>query len=421
MRQNDAFLPFTINTATPDVPALPATSLDGRKQTLAMNYTLTSRAIPAVPLTFRYRSYDYNNDSSTLRFSKYVSTDSSSLTPAAGVERQSLPYAYDRKTLGLDAATEFFENSWVAFLYEWERFDREHRDLEESTQNTLGVRFDLSPRDWLLLRTSYKHSDRGAEHYEANEESFPLGEGTALGQLHELRKFDEAARKRHRVEALLQITPVDQFSFGASYGTTQDDYEESHYGLQKDINFNYTFELTYDPHPAVSLFGEYTREKYKYRQRSRRRQTGNDTAGNDWESNRRDVVDTWSAGLDSSLSDKVIFNAFYSLSAAKNSILTRALGIPSPPGYLALAQDYPDTSNRWHQVVASVKFPVSGGLTPKFEYRYEKYDRVDFQLENAAEYLSLDPGLSTGIFLGVGTDIPGYDAHIVSASLEYRF
>ncbi|MBI1954883.1 MAG: MtrB/PioB family outer membrane beta-barrel protein, partial [Acidobacteria bacterium] len=234
-----------------------------------------------------------------------------------------------------------------------------------------------------------------------------------------------------RVETLLQITPADQFSFGASDGTTQDDYEETHNGVQKDINFNYTFEFTYTPDPALSLFAEYTREKYNYRQRSRQRvpRTAtapvNDSTNNDWESNRRDLVDTWAAGVDGSLSDKVIYSAFWSLSAAKNKISTRALGTPGAPGTPTFlpttAQDYPDTSNRWHQLVASVRFPVKGGLTPKFEYRYEKYDRIDFQLVNVSQYATLDPSSATAIYLGVGADIPGYRAHIVSASLEYRF
>ena len=55
------------------------------------------------------------------------------------------------------------------------------------------------------------------------------------------------------------------------------------------------------------------------------------------------------------------------------------------------------------------------------EYRYEKYDRVDFQLVNVGRYFINDPSTVTGIFLGVGADVPGYNAHIVSVSLEYRF
>jgi MtrB/PioB family decaheme-associated outer membrane protein len=425
MRQNDAFLPFTINAAITGVPPLPAQSLDGRKQTLAMNYTLTSRAIHAVPLTVRYRSYDYNNNTSSLVFSDYVSSDSS----LAGMARRSLPYAYDRKNLGFDASWEFLRKSSLSFLYEWERLDREHRDAEKSNEHTVGATFDLKPHDWVSLRASYKHSDREPESYEANEESFPLGEGAfALGQLHELRKFDEAARRRHRAQALAELTPLDSVSFTASYGTTQDDYNQSRYGLLKDIDYNYTFELSYLAHPDISFFSEYTREKSRYRQRSRQRVPGsataaaNDSVNNDWEANMRDLVDTWAAGVDASVSRNVILNAFYSLSAAKNSTFTRALGSPSIPGFLVTtAQDYPDTSNRWHQTVFSLRFPLSDNLSPKFEYRYEKYDRIDFQLERLSQYITLDPTTSTSIFLGVGADVPGYNAHILTVSLEYRF
>jgi MtrB/PioB family decaheme-associated outer membrane protein len=436
VRQNDSFLPFTINTAIPGVPALPAASLGGSRQTLAMNYTLTSKAIPSVPLTLRYRSYDSNNNTPSLLFSQYVVTDGSLST--AGIARRSLPYGFDRKTLGLDATWEFLPKSTAKFLYEWERFNREHRDVERSDEHTVGTALDLNPRDWLLLRASYRHSDRDPEHYEPNEESFPLGEpATALGQLHSLRKFDEAARRRHRAETLLQITPLDQVSFGASYGTTQDDYDERGcswlgfdqcYGLLKDINYNYTFEFTFNPHSALALFAEYTREKFKYRQRSRQRTPAsatapaNDGPNNDWESDRRDRVDTWATGLDGSVSEHAIYSLFYSLSVAKNTILTRALGSPGLPGFLVTtAQDYPDTSNRWHQLVASIKFPIRGGLSPKLEYRYEKYDRVDFQLVNVGQYFTLDPSTATSVFLGVGADVPGYHAHILSVSLEYRF
>ena len=448
MRQNDPFLPFTINTADPttatnpgpcpgkaltDVGCLPGQSLGGSKQTLAMNYTLTSKAIRNFPLTFRYRSYDYNNNTPSITFSQYISTDGS--LSSAIVPRRSLPYAYDRKTLGLDASWDFLKNSDVKFLYEWERMDREHREVEQSTEHSVGAAFDLNPLNWLLFKASYRHSQRDPEEYEVNEESFPQGEGTALGELHSLRKLDQAERTRHRAEALLQLTPVDQFSFGASYGTTQDGYQKSGciwlgydqcYGLLKDISYNYTFELTYTPRSDLSLYAEYTREKYNYRQRSRQRTATNDNPNNDWETDRRDLVDVWATGVDASLlSDKVLFNAFWNLSAAKNRILTRALGTSGAPGtptFLPVtAQNYPDTSNRWHQLVTTLRFPLKGGFTPQLQYRYEKYDRVDFQLENVAQYPTLDPSSATAIYLGVGADIPGYDAHIVEASLEYRF
>ena len=425
MRQNDPFLPFTVNTALSGLPQLPATSLDGKKQTLAMNYTITSSVIPDWSLTARYRSYDYNNDTSSLVFSDYVRTDAG----LTGLARRNLAYGYNRKTLGLDASWEFLEGNFLKLGYEWERFDRSHRDVERSNEHTLGAALDFNPQKWLLFRTSYKRSWREPQHYEPNEETFPLGEGAfALGQIHELRKFDEAARNRDRGEALVQISPLETLTFSASYGTSQDQYGKSLFGLLYDINYNYSFELTYSPRPEISLFAEYTREKYRYSQRSRQRvpltatAPANDSSNNDWQSRSRDLVDTWGAGwLGSLFKNKVTFETFYSLSAAKGSILTTALGSPSIPGFLVTtARNYPDTNNRYHQVVSTIRFQLSERFNPKFEYRFEKYGRTDFQIDRISPYMvPLDPSTSTSIFLGA--DVPGYKVHVIAFSLEYRF
>jgi MtrB/PioB family decaheme-associated outer membrane protein len=424
MRQNDPFLPLTINPNLAGVPGLPAESLDGKKQTLAMNYTLTSNVVAQVPLKLRYTSYDYNNNTPEITFPQVVITDSS-LTSASD-PHTSEPFGYDRKNLAFDASWDFLRSSSLSFLYNWERFTREHREVEQSTEHTVGTSLDVSPFDWLLLRGSYRHGSRDPEEYVGTAAMIPS-----------LRKLDEAGRTRHRAEALLQVTPLDQVSFGLSYGTTQDAYDEKGcvwlgfdqcYGLLKDLNNNYTFELTYDPAAQLSLFAEYTRENYNYRQRSRQRAPGNDTPNNDWESTRCDHVDNYAAGLSLFPSNMVTLDFFYSLSVAINKLTTRALGDPSLPGFLVNTAppfpgvaDYPDTSNRWHQLVSTIKFPgLAQNLTPKLEYRYEKYDRIDFQLVTVGRYLT-DPQLTSSLFLGVGADIPGYTAHIVSASLEYRF
>ena len=419
MRQNDPFLPFTINTALTGVPSLPANSLTGEKQTLAMNYTLTNHYFPAWSFTARYRSYDYNNHTPSFIFDGYVRTDASLVTTA----RRNLPYAYHRQTLGVDASWEFRKGSFVKFLYDWEGFSRDYRDVEKSSEHTAGVSWDFNPQKWFLLRTSYKHSERDPKHYEPNEESFPFGEGVGvLGQLHELRKFDEAARSRDRLDALLQLTFTDTVAASAFFGTSQDDYKDSLYGLLKDINYNFGFDFTYSPRPEISLFAEYTREKYKYSQRSRQRTPTNDSTNNDWFSDMRDRIDTWAVGVDGSVFDnRIVLESFYSLSAAKGSIRTLALGSSALPGFLVTtAQDYPDTSNRFHQLVSSVKVRLPKHFWPKFEYRFEKYGRVDFQTDRLDPYMvPLDPSTNTSIFLGA--DVPGYKVHIFAFTLEYLF
>jgi MtrB/PioB family decaheme-associated outer membrane protein len=425
MRQNDAFVPFTTNTAIPNVPELPAASLDGRKQTLAMNYTLTNRAIPALFLTARYRSYDYANDSRSLIFSNYVATDAH----LEGMARRNLPYAFNQETAGLDAIWSISNAYALKLTYDWDRLDREHRDVSRSIENTGGVAFDLTPYSWFSLRSSYKHGERKPNHYEANEESFPYGEGAfGMGQIEGLEKFDEAQRARDRAEAILNVDPTERLAFSASYGTTQDTYKASLFGLKKSIDYNVSFDLIYNLDPGFAVFAEYTREQYRYRLHSRQRSpanattSANDTSNNDWESRIGDVVHTWGGGFDGAMFDhRLSFQAFYNLSTGYGQIRTRALGTPSITGFLVTtAQDYPNTTSRFHQLGTVLKYRLRNGVSPKFEYRLERYDRLDFQIDRMTENMSLlDPSMATSIFLGA--NFPGYTTHILAAGFEYRF
>jgi len=430
MRQSDPFLPFTINSALTNVPALPASSLHGEKQTLAMNYTLNSKILNKLPLTVRYRSYDYDNDTPSLTFSSYVSTDSS----VGSIARRNAPYAYHRQNLIADAVWEFGKASSMKFGYEWERMTRKFREADISDEHSVSGALDLVPKQWqkwFLFRMSYRHSERQPKLYdrEAAEETFPNGEGaTALAEVEGLEKFDEATRHRDVAQALLQIDPTDKLSLSASYGTDQNNYPRSLYGLQKDISYNYTFDAAYSFHPSISFFADFARERYKYSMRSRQRapisgnNPANDQVLNDWASDMHDRVDTGEAGIEGTfLDNKIKFETYYSLSVAKGLIRTRALGTPGIPGFLVTtAKDYPDTSNRIHSFVSSFRIKLKGNFYPRIEYRFEKYGRTDFQTAVMTPYMvPLDSSTTTSIFLGV--DSRPYRVHSVTFSLGYQF
>ncbi len=442
MHQNDAFLPFTINPGilafTPGLgdlastASLPAQSLNGSKQTLAMNYTVTGRPLKDVSLTARYRSYDYNNNTPSLFFPTYVIVDviSADLPFLGRGNRQSLPYGFNRKNVELTGTWEFLPKKSFKVGYEFERYDRQHRDVRQSDEHTFLTSWDLNLNKQTLLRISYRHSQRNPDLYTDNKESFPLGEGPfVLGQMEEFRRFDEAARVRDRADALLQYSPLQSLTLSSFYGTIQDNYNKSEYGLLKDISYSYGFGVDYSPRTQVAFFGEYTREKYKNRLKTRQVLDGSaanialtNTTNNDWASSNRDLIDTWSVGTDVYLARrKITWTAFYSLSAATGQNLTTALGNPSLPGFLVTsAENRPDTKNRFHQVVGSVKFALSKNISPKLEYRYEQYDRVDWQTQVMNPYMfPFDSTAKTQTYLGA--DTPSYRGHFVAASLEYRF
>ena len=444
MSQNDAFIPFSVNP-TPISLQLPASSLKGSKQTLAMNYTLVNHSVKHVELTARYRSYDYNNNTPSMLFPDYVLLDSYPASQLAGASRrmprQNLPYGFNRKSVQLSAAWEFAAKNSLRAGYEFERYDRQHRDVGRSDENAFFTSWDLNPNKLTLVRLSYRRSDRSPNRYVENIEGFPRGVEEARQQLDLFRRFDEAARVRNRTEALVQFTPLEALAVSGTFGTTQDKFHESPYGLQREISLYYTVDADYSLGSSLSVFAGYAREKYRTRQRSRLMcalGTGpcagiNNSPNNDWESANRELTDTWTLGSDLYLAKrKVTLSAFYDLSASKGSIFSYALGDSRLPGFLldnslpacvyggCAPENYPDTSHRLHEVVASLKFALPRGLSPRLEYRYERYDRTDWQTQWMRPYMySMDVTSNTQFFLGA--DAPSYRAHVFTATLEYRF
>ncbi len=506
MKQNDAFLPYTVNSGTTGCPggqpcnsvaALPASSLNGSKTTLAMNYTLATKPIHRLSFVARYRSYDYYNDSPTIAFPGVVVTDGATFSSGGDNARVSVPKGFDRKNVEFEGSWQFRKDDRVKVGYALERMDRQHRDISRTQEGTFSTSIDLNPNKMTLVRFSYKHSDRTPGPYKNNDESYLNGEG-GTAQMFAFRRFDEAQRTRDRGEALLQVSPLQSLTFSAVFSTDQNAYANHltatecaetnaeavaqaalssvtlvapfnpsclSYGLQKDISSSYSFDVNYSPIAQLVFFGEFSHERFNYQQRGRDRTyvtslqaapavlTGvkgaYDDPSNDWFSWSNTHINTYSAGVDIYMKrKKVALTSFYSLSAASGDILTTLLS-DSPTmninnvttGALvtpALAggsgyYNYPSTTNRLHQVVTSVKFAITKNITPKIEYRFERYDQHDWQSDIMLPYMSAyDPGSSYSTsasrlgggaqkYLYLGADAPSYQSHVLSGSVEWRF
>ena len=415
LRQNAPFLPFTVNTAVVGVPALPATSLNGRKTTVATNITLTSHPLARLSLNAHYRDYDYINNTPSLFFSNYVYTD----RQLDNLARQSLPYGFNQQNIGTSASWLLHTGESITASYEFVDLQRQHRDVAESLEHTGSLTFDANPKKWFSFRSTYQHSERNPQAYVLNLELYPQGHNPPVPDGWEM--FDEAARVRNKGSALLQVDASDRLSFSASYDNTQDHYQDSLYGLLSYRALNSSVDATYQLYNGISLFADYAYERYKNDQRARQYSASNNSSNNDWESYIGDAIHTGSAGISFSLRHGVTVDTFYSLSLAKGQIDNRILGNPSLPGFLVTtAQDWPETSNRFHQLTGAVRYRLASNLFSRVEYRWERYDRTDFQIQNMTPDMVLyDSKMGTSLFLGA--DVPSYQVHIVSATLEYRF
>jgi hypothetical protein len=536
LRQNDPFLPYSTNsqiffadgTGALTIPAtdlslLPARSLHGKKQTLAMNYTAVFSPLKDVEVKAAYRHYDYNNNTPIYDLIPILgdtiggnAATTGQLVPGtassgsgAAEDNAGHTTGFNKKTFELSGDWFFTKNSSVRFGYEGEWFDRSRRDVAHSVEHSFFGAVDYSPRKDLLIRLSGRHQNREPDVYEDENSAGVECDLTELATAQTAgifpanhpcgRRFDEAARLLDRVDTLVQYN-AEKLTLSGGFQTIQQDFNRrgvgsnSHdplnfltgttkpyylYGALKDLSFIYTFDATYAFSPAVSLFAEYTHERYYKRMISRYRSPfatsapfcsagGCDSANNDWESTYRDLFDTYAAGVDLYLRKKIYLSAYYSLSAGKGLVGSRFLGDSTrlttgdPDKFILVgssaAVPYPNTTTRIHEFTVVFKYKLTANLMPKLEYSYQQFDNKDYQTSPMTPYMGcISPATGTLVngcpvrmltgstspnptftsspfypytvvgdtsaarYIFLGADQPSHHVHIISAKLEYRF
>jgi hypothetical protein len=131
LRQNDGFIPYTSNGLLEALTGpLPAASLDGQKQTLAMNYTLIEKLGKNFEIKGGYRQYDYTNNTHVLEFTP-VQGDIAA--PNLASPEENTPFGYNKKSIEVTGNWYFAKKSSLKVGYEGEIMDRTNRDVEHST------------------------------------------------------------------------------------------------------------------------------------------------------------------------------------------------------------------------------------------------------------------------------------------------
>ncbi len=507
LRQNDPFLPYTVNTAITGLAPLPASSLKGEKQTLAMNWTAVSKLTKNLRLQAKYRHYDYNNHTATFELTPIQgdviganATATGQAAPAVAETVGRSNPGFQRRTIELSTNYYFTRRSSIKLGWEADWFNRSHRDVARSLENSFFGTVDFSPSHDLLLRIAGRHQDRRPHEYQDEAATNPVTgaeiecSSTSVVFTEEQRchrRFDEAARILDRGDVLVEYN-LGQFTFSGTFQTIQGNYNQKGrsnsstplnfiagvtspyylYGAINDLSWIYTAGTTFSVSPSVSTFVEYTRENYYKRMISRNRTptsgtdtiltcSGCDSANNDWESTTHDVFDTYAAGMDFSVGKAFWFSPYYSLAAGKGNVFSRALGdsnITAGPNRFSLTgtsipEDYPQTVTRIHELATVFKFKLTPNVMPKFEYRFQQFDNLDYQTSPMNPYMgcigagavvvsapcvnvgsnltvkspsSVYPGFVVGDtaaarYLFLGADQPSYRSHIIIVTVEYRF
>lgn len=424
--QNDNLLPLTSNTALFDPPLSPlaANKLDGWVDIINASYRITAEPIENVTLAGRARYYDFGDRSRRLAIADPVIADSL----VAGDPRKDPRFSYSKESLGAGVSWRPLRQVRGGIDYDWVRWHRENREVKNSDENTVRTSLGATPLAWLTLAAAYTHAIRDPGSYEAGavERSFTEGpsiEGAVFGLL---RKYDLAHRQRDAVSVSLQASPWQRLAAGAAFELGADDYDRSVYGLLDDDTLSYSFDLTYSLSQRATLFADYTREEYRYNQRSRFRPLENvgdvqraiDDTANDWRVRGHDSVDTVSVGATFNIvPNKLDVDLGYNFSFGIGRLKAGSVAGGELSGE---AEDYPNVKNRLHQATLTLVCRLREDLKARLGYAFERYTESDFATDEIAPSMTaVDPGARLSAFLGARA--PDYTAHIGSVALEYEF
>ena len=364
--QDQALLPFTINTAIPAI-TLSRPTADAEARIVAMQYRFTSRPTPILWLNGQFRFYDYDNRTPPFRVDQYVRVDSGAATSLTG---GSEPFGYTRRFADIDASVTPMR--FVAFRlgYGREDDDRTFRFLDETTEHVVRASVDSSGLAWGSLRLQYDHSVRTGQGLD--EQVF-----SDIGEQVSLRQFDISDRTRDRVTAIVQWSPMAVLGLNGSAAFGEETRPGAAFGLQDNDLRTFTIGADVSPQDHLLLGTTYGFEQYTTLQRSRQANPGVqfDDPTRDWSTDLDERVHTATAYL-----DLVEFTARDSLKVQYEFVRSNGLYRYLLPAGSTLVQpvQLPAVRNKIQRSSVDFRHTLTRSVVFGAMYAYDKYDVDDF-------------------------------------------
>ncbi len=434
MRQNDQFIPATINGLLATSP-LPASSLNGAVDTLLLNGQLTTKFDNQLTGTLRYRYYDNNNKTPILTFRDFVQLD----TAVISTLRRNLAPQYTKQNASGDLIWKPEKNLTIGVTPAWERYDRDRRDVDVTDEFSGKVFVDGAPAEWVRFRASYLQAARRYRNYDhANFVGIP---GSPAAPFYyegiSMRKFDLADRDRGKAEVSIELKPDDKVLITPSFGWRDDRYSDAlryggALGLKRDTAWNAGTEIIYTPERNKSFSVGYTFESLN---RSMINNLDGALAGvfntptaNSWGSTITDHIHTVFAAANVNVIPKQWDLKFkYAFSLANSTTDTYPLGsngVTSNP-------QFPGVRNIYHRAEASSKYVLDADLVKqlgwtadevslKVMYVLEANSISDWHWNEMLPYMvSSDPAANRSLFLAAIN--PNYLAHFFVVSVGFKW
>jgi MtrB/PioB family decaheme-associated outer membrane protein len=443
-KQDEPFLAFTLNTAitasnlpaavTPtSLAALPRQSLQGEVDTFSADQVFASRPTKRFSFNIHYRSYDYDNTTPDILFPGYAAFSESfwrtSIVGSFGTELiENKPVSFHRQNFIAEGTYEFAK--WLKWQleYQWEGWDREHRQVAHSNENTIGTRFTYKPNNRFDGKLIYRYSSRTPREYDPGVLEFQ-----------QLRLFDQAKRIRHDSRVQWQYAVNPKLGLSGTFSYLRDNYDEDFFGLVRYVQGQGSIDLLYTPNEKTTFYANYSRERYSSLLHSITKtgapfQQVNPSSPcftpncflNRWNREDRNLNDSFGVGITTYLAkDKLFFDANYALSLSNDRITTVNPSAVVPTAVLnATAFPFPDVKSNYHELNLDTNYQLSPNLALGFRYIFEPYRLNDFQWNGlnpyAFENLPAEQQFPTSRPLLLDSRYSNHNAHVFSVYLRFQ-
>lgn len=392
MTQNQAFLPFSVNSQlrdattglyATDMALLPARSLNGEVVTTALSFDAVSTPVHPLTLHARYESYDYSNRTHELVMpgtSTYG--DSYWVTRWGGSPIESHPNSYDRDRLSFDATWRVVKGLRLAAGFEREEWSRELRTVDETRENIHWVRIAANPVDWFEAKASYtwrKHRYEGGYHGHHEYAAF--------------RMFDVADRNTRQWSLDLAFYPVQGLDINLYANSRNHDFVGTTYGLQYDKGYDLGAGATYST-GRYTVYGNLSRNRNSNFLQTLSKSDLNGSATydvrNTWFSHLRDTVDVASLGcIVDVVANKATLEFHYSYQQGRgqrDDSNVATLRVDN-----AQAFPFPDTKDTNHVLEGKFTYVLNAKWSLGARLMYDSFDLNDYAVDR---YGAFNPNLN---------------------------
>lgn len=419
MRQDDPFLPSTINPAV--VPAmLTRSSLEGDARTTLSNNVLHTNITPTLKSTLRYRVYDYHSNHSRITITGLFANPDTGT--GAEPPLTTIPLNFTKQNASADLAWQALSWLTVGPGYAWERWSRgDYSDVNVTNEHIVKAFADAN-WGWSTLRTSVQYAERRFED--------PYVNRTANNN-NAFRVQEYANRNRTRGMASWAIQVTRNLEFTPNGGFRYDDYGTNPFlgvsageiGLVSDHSWNAGAEVAWNANRSVTFYVSYNHEDGYW-------QVYQNSATPDLNMETRDTTDTVIVGSKITLiPEKLFMDANYTHSRSTSAWTSNCTVYGCRYNPLAT---FPDAHNILNRLDVQLKYMLDdffvrnagfmGRPFVKVRVLWERFESDNWQPVSQQLGSAINPANSTmarSVFLGTGN--PNYDVVMGALSVGVKW